>query len=377
MRLLFTALQWCSGVRFVLLVAETGLPQCVHYRVEHKRELFANLGYQVVVIDRSQAGRRLLPFLWLSSLLILYRVPANSKVIKLVESARRHAIPVAWEVDDLIFNSTVLRLNRGLESVEPAIRASVIAAASDYHEALSLSDFGIASTPFLARSMRQAGLPQVFVLENGIDQETLAYARQLRLIAAESQRISGDELHPIRILYGSGTDTHDDDLAFIAPALDQLMAQQSKVVLRLVGPLRLPYCLKRHGSRIERFSLRPFSAYLKLLAECQISVCPLLPSSFNDAKSCIKYLEASMLAIPSICSPCESYVTTIRHGDNGFLCSGEAEWLKCLTMLVVDSALRRKIGGQALEDVQHRLSLSALSARQLQPLLEAVSLPVP
>jgi len=119
---------------------------------------------------------------------------------------------------------------------------------------------------------------------------------------------------------------------------------------------------------VERFPLLPFDEYLRIFAECDISVAPLENYIFNEAKSNIKYLEASMVKLPSVCSPRAAFSQVIVHGENGFLCETEAEWEDALTLLVTDGVRRTQVSEAAHALVGRRYALESIAQKQVAPL---------
>ena len=173
----------------------------------------------------------------------------------------------------------------------------------------------------------------------------------LELLAAGEQRFPRATTDLVTIAYGSGTNTHDADFALVAGPLTRVMAEHPSVRLLLAGPLLMPAALERFGDRVVRIPMLRFSDYLATLSRCDISLAPLEPGLFNDAKSNIKFLEASVLGLPSVCSPRTEFTTAIRDGENGFLAGCEEDWHQKLTALVVDPDLRRTLGARARGEV--------------------------
>ncbi len=85
-----------------------------------------------------------------------------------------------------------------------------------------------------------------------------------------------------------------------------------------------------------------------------IGLAPLVNSEFSRSKSDIKVLEYAALGIPSIASDSVVYRNFIEHGVNGFLVHEEYEWLKYMSILANDSALREKMGAAAKEAARKR-----------------------
>jgi O-antigen biosynthesis protein len=357
-----------SGVRMpgevlapsVLIVAELTLPQCAKYRVWQKQEHFARLGVPCRVVDWRYT-EDCLSAAALATQAILYRVPAFPPVQQLIARLHELGVPTAWEVDDLIFDTGLYLQNRNIEEIDPAVREGILSGVDLYRGAMLACGSGIASTPHLAQAMRDAGVADVCVVENALDEETLGVAARLRAARRSHEGIL--------ITYGSGTKTHDADFREAAPALLRLLRENPAVRLRIVGELNLPVEFAAFAARVERLPPTHYARYLELLAESDISIAPLEPTLFNDAKSNIKFLEAAILAVPSVCSPRAQFIGIIRHGENGLLAEGEAAWFSALAALAQDPAARERLGQQALGDALARYAPAAIARTQVAPLL--------
>jgi glycosyltransferase involved in cell wall biosynthesis len=233
-------------------------------------------------------------------------------------------------------------------------------------------DAAIASTPRLAEAMERAGMDDVRVIANGLDEQTLAAAEAARVAADEGR--AADESREadeglVRIVYGSGTNAHDVDFEEAAPALARVLDRCSHARLRLVGSVAVPACLERHGDRIERLPAGGFEDYLHVLAGGDIAIAPLEDAAFSDAKSAIKYLEASILGLPSVCSPRAAFASMIVDGVNGLLSDDDESWEKALASLVTEPARRRRIAAAARATVLRDAAPARIAHRQVAPLV--------
>ncbi len=348
---------------FLVIVAELTLPQCAKYRVWQKQEMVQGLGRPCRVIDWRFA-EDCLSAAALATQVILYRVPAYPAVLGLIERLHALAVPVAWEVDDLIFDRDLFLQNRNVDSLDPALREGVLSGVELYSSAMLACDSGIASTPRLARAMREAGLGDVAVIENALDGETLAVADGL--IEARRGRAPRQG---VVIVYGSGTKTHDADFRQASAALHRFMLAHPDAVLRIVGELNLPASFDGLGSRVERLPPVPYPKYLALLADSDISIAPLEPTPFNDAKSNIKFIEAAILCVPSICSPRAHFTQVMRDGENGLLAEGEQAWFDALSTLAADPHRRAVLGRAARHTARQAYDPGAIARTQVAPLL--------
>lgn len=345
----------------VLIVAEASIPQCLKYRVLQRQEAFRRIGVDCIWRPWSdRAG--CLAALQTHSHAIFYRVPAVESVLALVAEARRLRVPTWWEADDLIFDEVAIRASRGLARLGRRTIESLVDGADLYRRAMLACDAAIASTPRLAEAMRRAGMDDVAVIANGLDDETLAAAE-----AAHVADRGGDGL--VRIVYGSGTNAHDVDFEEAAPAIARVLDRHSQARLRLVGSVAVPECLERHSDRIERLPASRFTDYLHVLAASDISIAPLEDGEFNEAKSAIKYLEASILGLPSVCSPRAPFAAMIVDGVNGLLCDDDGAWEEALAGLVAEPARRRRIGAAARATVIRDSSPARIARRQVAPLV--------
>ena len=268
-----------------------------------------------------------------------------------------------WEVDDLIFDREVLMNSKTLSQLSPDVLGPLIEGAALYREAMLACDEGIASTIGLADAMRAEGVPVVSVVENALDQQTLS--------AAERHLNHGTTVDDwVRIVYGSGTNTHNVDFAEAADALLDVMDEFPQVKLRLVGLLELPERFKQFESRIERIQFCEYDEYLGCLSECDISIAPLENYVFNEAKSNIKFLEASIVKVPSVCSPRSAFTSVIVDGENGLLAETLADWKQALISLVESTELRKSLAESAYETVLNQYKPVNIARAQLAPLLK-------
>lgn len=346
----------------VLIIAETSIPQCLKYRVVQKQEAFRRLGIACTWISWTDVAA-CRSALQTCSHAIFYRVPAHEAVLGLVDEAKRLRVTTAWETDDLIFDRAVLSQSRALARIDRKTFASLLEGAELYRRAMLACDTAIASTVGLADAMRQAGMGEAHVVENGLDQQTIDAIDALVL---RRRMAAHDGL--VRIVYGSGTDTHDVDFEEAAPAIGRILDRVPAARLRLIGPVAIPASLMRHAPMIERLPATGYEEYLGLLGECDVSIAPLEDFVFNDAKSNIKYLEASALGLPSVCSPRAAFRATITEGVDGFLCADDDAWEAALESLVTDAGLRQRIGAAAQAGVRRRYAPERIARRQVAAL---------
>jgi glycosyltransferase involved in cell wall biosynthesis len=349
----------------ILIVAELSIPQCRKYRVDQKCELLAMRGYETTVVNWHDAAR-CEAALATHSMVIFYRVPATEGVLRCIAKAKALGLATLWEVDDLIFDPNAYMANGGLKSVSPETQRVVLSGVPGYRAAMLACDEAIASTKTLAKAMREAGMARVHIVENALDRETEVAAT--RAVAAARKTKFADEA--IRIVYGSGTYTHDKDFLEAAEAIRLCLKTYPHVRLRIIGKLILPKDFSSFGEQIELFNATTYPKYLELMAACDIAVTPLEHALFNDAKSNIKFIEASMVELPSVCSPRAEFSGIIEHGQNGMLADDPQSWFASLDALILSQDLRLGMATAAKDTVLTRYDRENISKTQVAPVVD-------
>lgn len=356
-RVTATSLDWPLSV---LTVGERSLPQCYHYRVRQKADLFSRLDipYDEVGLDDPAEARSRLQ---LARVLIIYRLPYGPSTLALIKEARRLRIPVVFEVDDIVYRQDLVAANPNLETLPWSLRAATVRGARDYERMMALADVNLASTEALARDMREHNGRPAFVVENGIDDQMLAVLEGLRADPPPPREVS--------ILYGSGSRAHDHDFALAAGGIARWLRENPAGCLTLVGSVAVPEALHGVASQIRRLPELPFAEYLRELQRSTVSIAPLTGDAFNRYKSNIRYLESGLVGTPLIASPMV-YGDYIEDGRTGIIAE-DHDWYGAIKRVVADPALRTRIASDARDDVSS-WELSGRPLTQLQTWLDAV-----
>ncbi|GBR05707.1 glycosyltransferase [Asaia siamensis] len=344
-----------------LLIADMGLQQCTKYRVTQKAELLRRLGWTVQIVDWEDSNEAL-SSLQVATQVLFYRVPGVASVLPLIAEAKRLGLKPRWEIDDLLFNKILYRRNGNLATLSHQEQQELYQLSDNYLRALHACGCGLASTEALAKQMGEAGVEDVIVLENALDEETLRLAEAL--LAVPPSR----DPEKIWVCYGSGSRAHDADFKCAETGLIEAMQQDPRINLLIVGPLRISKDFAPFGARVKRRSELSYAAYLGELAQTDIAIAPLETTVFNDCKSNIKFLEAAILELPSICSPTDTYRQVIQSGQNGFLAEKAEAWRDALLLLARDPALRQRLGRRARETALSLYAPERILTQQAAPI---------
>lgn len=299
-----------------------------------------------------------------ADVVVVYRVPATRQVLELLEHLRGGGVPVAFDVDDLIFDPDIAREIPALRLLPPDEAALWLDGVRRYRTTMEACDAYIGSTPQLVEHARAVVGIDAHLFENGVGRALGAASE----VASARPRRPG----PPRLGYFSGTTTHDDDWRSIEPAVVEVLEQQPDVELWLGGHLRPTEAVAALGPRLRRIPFTPWSALPDVLRDLDVNLAPLEPGSrFNDAKSAIKWLEAALVGVPTIASPSAPFVDAIDDGRTGWLADGHDGWATALERALGAEHDRRLVGARAQRSALLRWS-PHLQADRYVAVLQAV-----
>lgn len=343
--------------KHVCIIAELSIPQCQYYRVDQRVQELEELGYTAQVaswtdfLDARDAMQT-------ASAVFFYRVPFVESVQNLYKEAERLGIQKYFEVDDLVFDKEEYKKNGNIYRLSEEEQKNLLDGVDLYRDALLHADGVIVSTETLAQFVRDMN-KNAFVIHNAISPD---------LIALSEERGKKRPENRVKIFYGSGTRTHDEDFLEASEALLTLLASRDTVDLYIHGTLQLPPEFEAYASRVFHIGKIDIENYYRAIGDYDIALSPLKNTVFNDAKSNIKFLEASIFGLPSVCSAAAEFSNVIQHGENGFIAETPQEWLKCLLELVDDAQRRETVGTAARESVIDNFSYKSIAHNELAPI---------
>jgi glycosyltransferase involved in cell wall biosynthesis len=135
------------------------------------------------------------------------------------------------------------------------------------------------------------------------------------------------------------------NLELIHEPIRKILKKYSDVEVHIVGA---PEGFVSWHPRVKIFSewVR-LEEYPTRLINFDIGLYPLLTDDYNRAKSDVKYLEYSYLAIPCVSSPFSGSDNFVKTEKNIFLAETWEQWEKALSLLIENKDLRERIGKSA------------------------------
>ena len=158
-----------------------------------------------------------------------------------------------------------------------------------------------------------------------------------------------------------------------APALRRL-ALRHVFELRIISgddaPLR---AIDLTGVRVRFVPWHP-DREVEALRQLDIGIMPLFMGQEWDVYKCgCKLIQYMGVALPVVASPVGVNVEIVRPGENGFLAATEKEWEQHLATLLLDPALRERLGIAGRRRVEEDYSVAVHLPRLIAALQSAVA----
>lgn len=263
---------------------------------------------------------------------LVQRIPYTPEDEGNFERLKRECVRVGFDIDDLLFEHHRLPRHTNLDPEK----------CRQYARAIHWADYVTCSTPELAREVA-ARWPDkaVHVFPNVIGRLLTGAVTRANLPPRRARRVT--------LGYTSATMAHQDDLGLIEPVLDAVLQDYPDVDLVLVGTLDLTTDFIGKWRSLGRVQCWPFVSYeaLPFLIHgiIDINLVPLLDIPFNRCKSLVKWLEAAVVGVPTVCSRIGRY-KELPEGT-AYSAGDPTEWRYFLDRLIASAKNRQTMGARA------------------------------
>lgn len=264
---------------------------------------------------------------------VFHRAPYWSPFIEFVEKLRNAGSTIVFDIDDLVFDEAVIPYIDGFRHLPDEQKQAFLNGVNAYRTFILHADMCTSTTSFLVDEMRKLGVP-TFRVPNAISTENIRFFESINY-----QRKGRP--NPFVVGYYSGTKTHQADFAVAAPALIEFMKANPDVVFRIVGEFDLDdwpelvnwQYIHRAGDipRVTRVGLMPHDVMVRDQFNCDLILAPLeIQNPFCEAKSELKFFEASLAKVPVIASATRTFIEASDGGRLARLATTTEEWLQAL-----------------------------------------------
>jgi hypothetical protein len=357
-----------AGQHDAIFIDGTNGTASTTYRVDLIAAGLQSMGWKVGTCRLDQARQRLADTDMAPRCVIIHRAYDHETMQDLVLEFRSKGAIIIYDVDDLIFDLDVLEHVDAYKHMSESHKVSFEKSIKDVIDCILLADACTTSTEFLADRLRKLGKP-AYRVRNSISQ---AIIHDYGSFAVRQKQ----RPEPFVVGYYSGTKTHQADFAVVAPALIEFMENNKDVIFRLVGRLDLSAFPKLaewqeanepgQVPRVVAVSLMPHNAMLRDQLTCDVIIAPLeVGNPFCEAKSELKFFEASLAKRPVIASATQTFVEATEQGRLALLAGKTADWRAALEAIYRDYASALNRADAAFRWVCERYSQSCAAAEAM------------
>jgi glycosyltransferase involved in cell wall biosynthesis len=266
--------------------------------------------------------------------LVLCRVRYSDRINRMVTWARARGRVVLFDVDDLVFDIAYAHTVMDTLDVDltaPHAFDRWFGYVSRLSAAMRLCDGVVVTNPYLAaRAEAFLGKP-ARIIPNYLNREQMEVSVEVWEAKEQSGQARDGRVH---LGYFSGTASHNRDFALITAPLAQLMDEDKRLVLRVVGFLDgIGPELERHRTRIETIPLQDFLNLQRQVGRVEVNLVPLQDNAFTNCKSELKWFEAAAVGAVTVAAPTYTFRHAIEHGKNGWLAPAYA-WEEILREVI-------------------------------------------
>ncbi|HLM84027.1 MAG TPA: glycosyltransferase family 4 protein [Candidatus Bathyarchaeia archaeon] len=326
-----------------ILFISSGVGDSARYRSDRQAEELSLHGFKcsVTVQDNPLLPRYADRF----KIFIFQKTIFSKPVARLIEKIKAQKKEIIFETDDLVYDPEYIRQTdffRKMNALEKKQYETGVGSEilnNDYTKTC------VTATSFLADKLRQHG-KQVFISKNKLANYDVEVGEKI----LEGKIERGDE--KIRIGYFSGTASHDKDFETVKEALKYILEKHPQVELHLFGPLEFDDVYAKYDGRVKKHPFASWERHLENIASVDVNISPLeVGNPFCESKSELKFIEASIVSVPTVAAATRTFKEAIEDGVDGFFAGNTEEWIEKLEKLILNGDLRRQMGEIAREKV--------------------------
>lgn len=254
--------------------------------------------------------------------LVISRLAWSLGLDAFLSLVKKHDIPVVFDVDDLVYDIGKIPLL--LKTLQAHIGDAVYAAGNVFrlNYVARLSDVLLVTNDFLKHEISDYFQKKdVHVIPNFLNREQIEVSEYLL-----QQKNDAHQKKPFVIGYFSGSKSHENDFALVAPYLDALMQKYDDIEIKVVGFMKFPRVLQKYldNGRAHHDGFVDFLTLQKKIASVDVGIVPLVDTVFANCKSELKFFEASIVGTPTCASPRFVFEENIEDAKTGYLCEGDS-----------------------------------------------------
>lgn len=298
--------------------------------------------------------------------IILYRCPWTVQVGKAINLAKKLNKKVFFDIDDLVIDRKYTDFTPYVKSLNPAEKSFYDNRIFLMQKTLQLCEGAITTTEVLAEELKNY-VKKVFINPNVASEEMFNLSNDAMKI--KSKKKNKDTI--VIGFYSCGFN-ENSDIEIIIPIIIEIIREFKNIRLMLLGDINIPNDLKQFSSKIIKKTFVNRKQLLNFISRFDINIAPIKDNIFNSAKSENKWIDASLVKVPTIASNYGAYKKAIAHGKTGILCTTNQDWHKELKALITYENLRKNIAEAAYEVCKEKYN-TLLTGKRLSNYINSVA----
>lgn len=289
------------------------------WRSEFASEQFRNNTIKSMVVTEDEA----ITFIPLSRVIIFQKFDGNCKNFqKLIRVSNDNDCDIWYDLDDAFLPNSIEYSGQSLTGYWDKSTSDKIS--NGHFSAIEKCNVILVSTVKIKQLINEA-LPDkhVIVRKNVLPKRFFL-----------SQPTKYRKTEPLKILYLSGSLSHQLDFEFVSDSVLKFIKNFKDSTLTLLGgdSVVVPDKILKRDNVILKGRCN-FSDMLEEISKHDIVLVPLLKNVFNDAKSNIKFIEAAACSTPILTTSTDEFSEVIKDGENGFIEDNPEKWFDRLVQI--------------------------------------------
>ncbi len=323
--------------RALLLYDE--LTEGCRFRLLHlKEQLFgAGIDSEFCSVDEMSAAQ-IRRYKWI----IVYRCIWSKKMHRLITAGNESGAAIWYSIDDYIFDEKVLQKSKVSKLAnyrEIALRSQSVL------ECMRECDGILVPTETMKKVVQTTFKGKTVLVQRDVaSYELLTISKR----ALSHRRIRYDS---IILGFLGDKEAYEAEFSMIESVILDILDEYPQVKLRIESASEISKELEMIGERVKRWNEKNWQERPGLYSKIDIQLMPIPKDPYYEAKSERKWLEASLMKIPTVMSYTEEMSKVVKQGETGMLCNSKEEWKQMLIRLIEDEELRKKIGEKAHEAI--------------------------
>ncbi len=330
-----------NGKKYVAIIADLNLPQCKKYRVLQKIEILKRKG---IMCDFSHwlDVPRSINLMQNASSVIFYRIPFSKLTSSYLDEASRLNLTIGYDIDDPIFDQKIYKSNTNLDFLDRNEKNQLLNNAKHYASLIRQCHFLTTSTPFMKEVLSKYTKAKIYLWRNLMDAQSINAAHIANQLIEKNLDIDN-----FVIGYMSGSRAHEADFNIASEAIEFVMGKYKYVEFHITGYAELANKLKKkYPKRIKHIPFTDYYQYMEGFINYDVNIIPLVQNQFNECKSAIRFLESSLLDVPSIVSYIGDFKHIIKNKETGIFVykNSTSEWISALEWSINNKLALGEIG---------------------------------